>query len=84
MVRHSKLQKEVLSLYRHFLRVAAEKPGAKVYVQQEFRKHAQLPRTDTLRIEFMLRRGRRQLEMLQTGTIDQIGSFQRDEKERKE
>jgi hypothetical protein len=36
-VRHSKVQLQVLSLYKSFLRAAETKPGVKANVQSEFR-----------------------------------------------
>lgn len=75
MPRHSKLQIQVLCLYKNFLKAAANKPGVKSQVQFEFRKWAQLQETDVLRIEHLLRRGERQLKMLQTGAVDRAGTF---------
>ena len=36
-VRHSKIQKQVLSLYKAFLRASESKPGFEHYVKSEFR-----------------------------------------------
>ena len=70
---HSKLQLEVLKLYKELLRAAVNKPG--FHVRQEFRKQARLPRTDTLRIEYSLRMGRRKLEMIKDPNVSGMGSF---------
>ncbi|KAG6928226.1 succinate dehydrogenase complex assembly factor 1 [Chelydra serpentina] len=43
MARHSKLQKQVLSLYRQFLQAGKEKPGFLPRIQAEFRKNASIP-----------------------------------------
>ncbi|XP_054855944.1 succinate dehydrogenase assembly factor 1, mitochondrial [Eublepharis macularius] len=75
MVRHSKLQQQVLSLYRNFLRAAKDKPGFLPRIRAEFRKHAQIPRTDILLIEYLLRRGQRQLEQLRDVHTKQMGVF---------
>jgi len=72
---HSKLQLEVLKLYKELLRSAANKPGFQDNVRQEFRRQARLPRTDTLRIEYSLRMGRRKLEMIKDPNVSGMGSF---------
>lgn len=76
MVRHSKLQLQVLALYRACLRVARNKPGATEYVHQEFHKNALIPKTEVMKIEHLVRRGQRQLESLKKSTTTGIGSFQ--------
>ncbi|XP_060114038.1 succinate dehydrogenase assembly factor 1, mitochondrial [Heteronotia binoei] len=75
MARHSKLQLQVLSLYRNFLRAAKDKPGFLPRIRAEFRKHAQIPRADVMRIEYLLRRGQRQLEQLRDVHTKQMGVF---------
>ncbi|XP_048378361.1 succinate dehydrogenase assembly factor 1, mitochondrial [Stegostoma tigrinum] len=77
MVRHSKLQKQVLSLYKQFLRAAREKPGFLPLVCSEFRKNSQIPRTDVMHIEYLLRRGQRQLELLRNSNTKQLAAFSR-------
>ncbi|XP_067830919.1 succinate dehydrogenase assembly factor 1, mitochondrial [Heptranchias perlo] len=72
MVRHSKLQKQVLNLYKQFLRAAKEKPGFLPLIQNEFRKHSQIPRTDVMHIEYLLRRGQRQLDLLRNSNTKQL------------
>jgi len=79
MVRHSRLQLQVLAFYRQCLRVARSKPGAVDYVRSEFRKHADINKSEVMRIEQLLRRGQRQLETLQKPTTTGIGFFQRDD-----
>ena len=61
---HSKLQLEVLRLYKELLRAATNKPGFQSAIRTEFRRQAGLARTDTLRIEYQLRMGRRKLETI--------------------
>ncbi|XP_078533445.1 succinate dehydrogenase assembly factor 1, mitochondrial [Lissotriton helveticus] len=75
MVRHSNLQKQVLSLFKQFLRAAKDKPGFLPRVQEEFRKNAKIPRSDVMHIEFLLRRGQRQLEQLKDSRTKQMGTF---------
>lgn len=75
MSRHSRLQKQILSLYRDLLRAGRGKPGAEARVRAEFRQHAILPRSDVLRIEYLYRRGRRQLQLLRSGHATSMGAF---------
>ncbi|XP_063309673.1 succinate dehydrogenase assembly factor 1, mitochondrial [Pelobates fuscus] len=75
MVRHSKLQKQILSLYKQFLRAGKEKPGFLPRIQQEFRNNAKIAKTDVMHIEYLMRRGNRQLEQLKDVTTKQLGSF---------
>lgn len=77
MSRPSRLQRQVLSLYRELLRAGRGKPGAEARVRAEFRQHACLPRTDVLRIEYLYRRGRRQLQLLRSGHATAMGAFVR-------
>ena len=76
MARHSKLQLQILQLYKQFLRASENKPGVRAQVQYEFRKGAQMSRMDVLKIEYTMRRAERQLKMLQTGSVDGAGTFQ--------
>lgn len=77
MSRLSRLQRQVLSLYRELLRAGRGKPGAEARVRAEFRQHACLPRSDVLRIEYLYRRGRRQLQLLRSGHAMAMGAFVR-------
>ncbi|XP_039105584.1 succinate dehydrogenase assembly factor 1, mitochondrial [Hyaena hyaena] len=77
MSRPSRLQRQVLSLYRELLRAGRGKPGAEARVRAEFRQHASLPRSDVLRIEYLYRRGRRQLQLLRSGHATALGEFVR-------
>src|SRR5688572_13109700 len=74
-VRHSKIQLQVLSLYRRFLRAARGKPGAADHVKQEFRKNSSIPRTDTILIEHNIRRAERQLGILTNPSFKSMGVF---------
>jgi succinate dehydrogenase assembly factor 1 len=68
------MQKQAMSLYRDVVRTARAKPGeagqdALSWARAEFEQHRAIPRTDINRIEHLLRRGRRQLEMLQQADV---------------
>ncbi|XP_048185670.1 succinate dehydrogenase assembly factor 1, mitochondrial [Perognathus longimembris pacificus] len=77
MSRLSRMQKQILSLYRELLRAGRGKPGAEARVRAEFRQHAGLPRSDVLRIEYLYRRGRRQLQLLRSSHATAMGAFVR-------
>ncbi|XP_072673379.1 succinate dehydrogenase assembly factor 1, mitochondrial-like [Canis lupus baileyi] len=69
MSRASRLQRQVLSLYRRL--------GAKARAQAAFRQHASLPRSDVLHIEYLCRHGWRQLQLLRSGHTKAMGAFVR-------
>lgn len=75
MARHSKLQKQVLALYRQFLQAGKDKPGFVPRIREEFRVNARIKRTDVMHIEYLYRRGQRQLEQLKDINTKQLGSF---------
>ncbi|KAF2031765.1 hypothetical protein EK21DRAFT_62530 [Setomelanomma holmii] len=64
----SGLQRDVLSLYRQCLRAMKEKPAVCTRdhmltdARNEFRKHMDVGKKDFGTIEYLLRRGRNQLE----------------------
>ncbi|KAJ6714052.1 SUCCINATE DEHYDROGENASE ASSEMBLY FACTOR 1 MITOCHONDRIAL [Salix viminalis] len=68
--RLSGMQKQVLSLYRGFLRAARSKPPEdrrqiESFVSAEFRRNSkQVDRKNFIYIEYLLRRGKKQLEQL--------------------
>ncbi|PCD22729.1 hypothetical protein FGRA07_04099 [Fusarium graminearum] len=68
MARLSGLQKEVLALYRNCLRETRKKPQAtrphfESYARNEFARNLSIDKRDFAAIEFLLRKGRRQLEV---------------------
>lgn len=69
--RLSGVQREVLSLHRSLLRMARSKEtearrNIELFVNAEFRKNAaEVDRRDIQTIEYLLRRGRKQLQLLQ-------------------
>lgn len=75
MARHSKLQKQILALYRQFLQAGKDKPGFVPRIREEFRVNARIKRTDVMHIEYLYRRGQRQLEQLKDINTKQLGSF---------
>ena len=75
MARHSKLQLQILSLYRTFLRESNGKPGLQEMVKSEFRKHSALPRTDVMRIEHLYRKAERQLKQIKSSQVLSAGTF---------
>nr|XP_043610992.1 succinate dehydrogenase assembly factor 1, mitochondrial [Erigeron canadensis] len=68
----SGIQKQVLSLYRGFLRTARSKPQEnraqiESLVSAEFRRNSEMiDRKNFLHIEYLLRRGKKQLDQLKT------------------
>ena len=77
--RLSGVQREVLSLYRGFIRAAKTKPEpaqALAVVTNRFRHEASTTkRMDFRKIEFMMRQGKKQLKMLQSPNVTNINSF---------
>eukprot|EP00048_Salpingoeca_helianthica_P021656 m.13572 g.13572 ORF g.13572 m.13572 type:complete len:79 (+) comp6216_c0_seq1:6-242(+) len=73
----SGLQKEVFGLYRAAFRAIRSKPeesqpAFKQYVRNQFAEHKSLKRTDVMRIEQLLRRGRKQLEVFSNPSCKSI------------
>jgi len=75
MLRHSKLQRNVLILYKNFLRLSENKPGINEYVKMEFRKNKEIAKSDVLRIEYLMRRGERQMQLLKNSAVQDMGFF---------
>jgi len=75
-IRHSKVQLQVLSLYKSLLRAAKDKPGFEYTIKTEFKKNSTvLEKTDVLRIEHLIRNGKRKLEMIQDPNVSGGGHF---------
>ncbi|KAJ1677125.1 hypothetical protein EV182_006824 [Spiromyces aspiralis] len=74
----SGLQRDVLKLYRDCLRMIRAKPPEsqarfRGYLRGEFEKHRHLARVrDAATIEYLLRKGRRRLEMYRSPNITDI------------
>ncbi|KAK0630058.1 complex 1 protein-domain-containing protein [Bombardia bombarda] len=76
-MRLSGLQKEVLSLYRQCLRECRKKPDTarqhfKSFARNEFDKNMGIEKRDFAAVEFLLRKGRRQLEMYSSPGVKNI------------
>ncbi|KAK5658743.1 hypothetical protein OQA88_1552 [Cercophora sp. LCS_1] len=78
-MRLSGLQKEILSLYRQCLRECRKKPEStrahfQTFARHEFDKNINVDKRDFAAIEFLLRKGRRQLEMYASPGVKDKGS----------
>jgi len=71
----SRLQKEVLSLYKQCLTAAKGRPGFTGSVKSEFRQHASVPKSETMRIEYLLRKGQKKLDMMRDPNVSGMGHF---------
>lgn len=75
------MQKQVLSLYRGFLRVARgksveERQQIESFVSTEFRHNAkEVDRKNFLYIEYLLRRGKKQLDQLKSPDTVRLSSL---------
>ena len=68
------LQKQALALYREALRTARTKPqegraGIEALARTEFDKYRAIARKDFNRIEHLLRRGKRQIDVLKQADV---------------
>ncbi|KAF2405458.1 hypothetical protein EJ06DRAFT_468742 [Trichodelitschia bisporula] len=77
MARLSGLQREVLGLYRRALRAARRKPEEtrehfKTFARREFRQHASMDKKDFSAVEFLLRKGHRQLEIYESPGVRDV------------
>ena len=81
MSRDSKIQLQVLKLYRDFLRLSRDKPGVRDHVRSEFKRHAGIPKQDALTIEHLIRRAERQLSVLSKPSVQGVGVFEKDAQE---
>ncbi|KZZ89458.1 Complex 1 LYR protein [Moelleriella libera RCEF 2490] len=76
-MRLSGLQKEVVALYRHCLRESRKKPSNtrahfENFARSEFKRNEAVDRRDFAAIEFLLRKGRRQLEVYSSPGIRDV------------
>ncbi|KAJ5550691.1 Complex 1 LYR protein [Penicillium sp. DV-2018c] len=72
MARLSGLQRDVLSLYRKCLREIRNKPEVGGIPSSEFQKHLSVNKKDFSTIEYLLRKGNRQLELYASPGIRNI------------
>lgn len=86
MVGHSQVQKQVLRLFKDFLRSAEARAssqagdgaagGLKELIRREFKKNSSLyDRKDTMQVDRLLRTGRRRLETLKDPRVSGFGRF---------
>ena len=73
----SGLQKEVVHLYRQFIRMTYKKPKDNQYrfisyIHNEFNKYKDLPRKDFTTIEYLLRSGNKKLKMYSQDDVKDI------------
>lgn len=78
MPRHSKIQLQVLSLYKQFLNLTKGQPSFQEHIRTEFKKNAVIARSDSIKIEYLLRRGWRQLDMLRNSSVSGAGVFEKE------
>ncbi|RDL36822.1 Uncharacterized protein BP5553_06174 [Venustampulla echinocandica] len=76
-MRYSGLQRDVLALYRKCLRESRKKPAStrahfEAFARKEFQKHLHFDKKDFSAIEYLLRKGQRQLEMYSSPGIKDI------------
>ncbi|RFU35182.1 hypothetical protein B7463_g1152, partial [Scytalidium lignicola] len=76
-MRYSGLQREVLALYRNCLRESRKKPATtrnhfESFARKEFEKGLRVDKKDFGTIEYLLRKGKRQLEMYSSPGIKDI------------
>ena len=74
-VKYSRLQISVFNLYRRLIRASEGRPGFKEYLRTEFRENAKIPRSNILRIEYLIRTGEKQLKDLQKSELKSISVF---------
>ncbi|CAL8294198.1 unnamed protein product [Gadus morhua 'NCC'] len=82
MSRHSKMQQQVLALYRQFLQAGRDKPGFIPRIRDEFRENSRIKKKDVMHIEYLFRRAQRQLEQLRDVNTKQLGSFSKPKTDR--
>ena len=78
MTKHTRIQLQVLRLYKDFMRTAAKRPGIAEHVRSEFKKNKTVPKKNILMIEYLMRRGERQLAQLSKSTVQGVGVFEKE------
>lgn len=63
---HSKLQLEVLKLYREFLKVSKGNKAAQELIKSTFKVNSQISQTNFFHIEHLIRSGHRKLQVLKS------------------
>ena len=81
LTKKSSFQLKILSLYAQFVRLSRERPGLLEKVRIEFKAGSQLsPKSDSLLIDYKLRRAKNQLDMLKANNVKQVKVFSLNEK----
>ena len=75
MPRHSKLQIKILQLYKDLLLVAQKKSLDKNLIKSEFRKNSHISKSNTVPIEYLYRRGCKQLELFNKDQVIAASNF---------
>ena len=79
--RHSKIQRQVLSLYKSCLRASESKPGFAHAIRSEFKANATaIEKSNVLTIEHLMRKGQRKLDMIKDPNVSGMGHFVEDKK----
>ncbi|KAK9471068.1 uncharacterized protein V1510DRAFT_381756 [Dipodascopsis tothii] len=78
MVRYSGLQREVLAFYRQCVREIRKKPQESrhnfvLFLRAQFQQSSHVSKTDFGAIEYLLRRGRNQLEIYSSDSVRNVG-----------
>ena len=70
---HSGLQIKVLNLYKQFLRASRNKhPSFTTKIKSEFRVNAMISKREVDYIEYLIRKGENQLEIIKSNQCDSI------------
>ena len=78
---HSKIQIQVLALYKSCLRAAQGKPGFAYTIRTEFKKNATVvDKSNVLLIEHLMRNGQRKLDMIKDPNVSGMGQFVKSKK----
>ena len=86
MKRHSGLQKQVLAIYKDFLKEAKKKADSKtaiLMVRNKFRQKASWPKRDVSTIEHWLRKAKKELQVLKKEETKKISVFTIEREEEK-
>ncbi len=72
----SKLQKQVLRLYRDLMRAGQQTPGLNDHIRNEFKKNAvTIKRNNFLQIEHLIRLGMKKVKEIKKGSWTSMGRF---------
>lgn len=76
------MQKDVLSLYRSAVRLAMKKSQGRdegkamlKVVREEFEKYREIEKSNILKIEYLIRKGKRQIALLGSDSVHNISVY---------